>query len=164
MNWDSFVPDMVVALTSALIAIAIAIGTYILGVRRRERNALRSLIEEIHRRRALSPVTNVRRIRWAKRRGDFQRVTTSVLTLKDEIARTRELVREKPSVQTPLSNMRRACNRYLEMSERDPNGYYSLATMLRVELAGEITKLVLARGGLEFKQPGGGAFDAIASD
>ncbi len=53
--------------------------------------------------------------------------------------------------------MRLACNRYLELSERDPNDYFRFAAELRCDLAATITKLVSVRRGLTYKEPGGGA-------
>lgn len=158
MNWDTFWPDLLVAVLSALIAVGVALASYLIGVYRRERHALQALIKELHERRALN-VDGIDRPRFgARRRSEFYRINDSILAVREEINRTRHLVREAPKIQGPLRSMRLACNQYLERSERDPNSYIWLAGQLQCELTKAVVALTTARHRLLYMEPGKGAF------
>ena len=52
--WQTFWPDVLVVVIGATLTVGIAFATYILNVRQNELRALRSLIHEVHQRRAFS--------------------------------------------------------------------------------------------------------------
>lgn len=154
--WDSFVPDLLVALIGAFLTVAIAYLTYLLKVRHDEQLAAQSLINELHRRRALRP-TLVRTIPGAADSDDFIRVHRSIATIRREIRSTRDRTRPVDKLQRPLSDMTRACNRYLSRSAASPDDYVIHLEELRHELADSIHTLVSAKRGLVALEPGAGA-------
>ena len=155
--WDTFWPDVLVAVIGAAFTVLIALITYLLRLRLEEKRALESLIGELHRRRALAPGPEPI-ISAAASSADFARANASVSAMRDEIRRTRDRVRQVDSLQLPLSNMTRACNRYLEMSAASPPHYALLLGRLREELAKGVNDLTRARRGVTSLEPGGGAF------
>lgn len=155
--WETFWPDVLVALIGAALTVLIAVVTYWMGLRQREVHALRALIEEMHHRRALKPPSVLVAVKGARKLPDFHQANASVLSLRAEIRRTRDLARQKDDVQRVLSSMTRACNRYLELSAIQPKKYYFLLSALQAELSVGVHTLGASRG-LVVKEPGGGAF------
>jgi hypothetical protein len=155
--WESFFPDLVVAFIGALLTVLIALVTYVLKIRLDEKRAIQSLIGELHRRRAIAegpePV-----IHGAEERPDFARANASVASMRTDIRSTRDRVRQVDSLQVPLSEMTRACNRYLEFSAASPAFYAVYLGDLRRELTPLVTQLAGARKGIVAHPPGGGAF------
>lgn len=147
--------NVLVALIGALLTVIIAYVTYLLNLHRNERRALTSLVSELHHRRAFSggAVLNSN----ARELADYARANASVLSIKDEIRRTRDSVRVIPALQGPLSLMTRACNTYLERAESDPDSYAIGLIELRAELHSEIRKLAEYRRGVPTLVPGCGA-------
>ena len=100
--WESFIPDVVVAIIGAVFTVMIALITYVLSVRLNEKRAIQSLISELHRRRAIAegpePV-----IPGAEQSADFARANASVASMRTEIRATRDRVRQVDSLQAPLS-------------------------------------------------------------
>jgi hypothetical protein len=89
---------------------------------------------------------------------DFTRANASILSIRDEIRRTRDRVPQSESRQLPLTNMTRACNRYLELSAVSPSHYAILLGELREELFANVRQLVAIRSGLVVQEPGAGAY------
>jgi hypothetical protein len=154
--WQTFVPDLVVAFIGATLTVLIAFMTYLLRLRLEEKRALQSLINELHRRRALVPGSKPL-IPDAELTDDYKRANASVLSIRDEIRRTRDLVRQVDSRQLPLSNMTRACNRYLEFSAVSPSTYAILLGELQRELSEGVRVLAQARPDVVALEPGAGA-------
>ena len=155
--WLTFWPDVLVAVIGAALTVLIALVTYLLRLRLEERRALQSLIDELHRRRSLAPGPEPV-IPNAASDADFGRANASVLSIRDEIRRTRDRVRQIESLQGPLSRMTRACNQYLEVSAAFPPHYAILLGELRRDLSGSVTQLSAARKGVVASEPGHGAF------
>lgn len=155
--WLTFWPDVLVAIIGASLTVGIAYVTYILNLRRNERRALNSLIVELHHRRAFSGSAVI--VPNARDLADYSRANASVLSIKDEIRRTRDNVRDFPSLQVPLSQMTRACNSYLEAVERDPDSYAIGLIRLRDDLYVEINKIAVERRGVPARGPGSGALE-----
>ncbi|MEN0022219.1 MAG: hypothetical protein AAGC61_02980 [Microbacterium sp.] len=155
--WDSFLPDLLVALIAAVFTVVIALVTYLLKVRLDEKRAIQSLINELHRRRALAPGPEPF-IRGAAQSEDYLRANTSISTIRTEIRSTRDRVRQIERVQAPLSAMTRACNRYLELSAAIPDTYAVYLGDLRRELTPQIEELANTQRGIVAHQPGMGAF------
>jgi len=155
--WDSFIPDVLVACIGALLTVFIALATYLLKIRLDEKRAIQSLIGELHRRRAIAegpePV-----IPGAEQLADFARANASVSSMRSEIRATRDRVRQVESLQVPLSQMTRACNRYLELSAASPDFYAVYLGDLRRELSPLIERLATERRGVVALEPGAGAF------
>lgn len=57
-----------------------------------------------------------------------------------------------------LASMTRSCNRYLEDSSWSPTRYVLFAATLHDELTASVRNLVAARRGLQFLEPGAGAY------
>ncbi|MGD8166662.1 hypothetical protein ACEXOS_005525 [Herbiconiux sp. P16] len=160
--WETFWPDILVAIVGAIfgsmLTVGIALGTFFITFRRREDQALGALIKELHERRAVAQIGTLREIPEAAILDDFARANRSVISLRDEIGRTRDLVGPTADLQAPLSAMRRACNRYLETSSVLPERYWYLLDDLRVELSAGVHDLAKVRRRLPRLEPGGGAF------
>jgi hypothetical protein len=112
--WESFWPDIVVAVVGAVIGsvltVGIAVATYFITIRHRENQALNALVRELHERRAIAPIASPREIPGAAELDDYDRANRSVVSMRDEISRTRELVGQSPEVQLSLSEMKRTWN------------------------------------------------------
>lgn len=161
--WSSFIPDIIVALMSAVFTVLIAFGTYILDRRRREVDALNALIEDLHFRRALSTLPDPARIRNAESFHDYSRANLSVISMRHEMRSARDLVRGDRSDRETLAAMVRACNRYLENSTADPGAYAIELSQLRKVLSTEVRHLSERRG-VTYREPGSGAFEAPGSE
>lgn len=153
--WDSFLPDLVVALFGAVLTVAIAVATYGVKIRLDEKRAIQSLINELHRRRALRPAVEGM-VAGATDSDDFVRVTSSITSIRDEIRRTRDRVRQVDRLQDPLSEMTRACNRYLTLSAARPDAYVIYVGDLRRTLTSSIQELARRQGGVVALEPGVG--------
>ncbi|WP_311260491.1 hypothetical protein [Microbacterium sp. WCS2018Hpa-9] len=153
--WDSFWPDLVVALVGALLTVATAVVTYGLKIHLDEKRAIRSLINELHRRRALRPA-NERVVVGAAGSDDYVRVNSSIASIRDEIRRTRDRVRQVDRLQRPLSDMTRACNQYLTLSAATPDAYVVLVGDLRRALTSSVQELAQRRRGVIALEPGVG--------
>src|SRR5689334_9675255 len=103
--------------------------------------ALNLLIEELHHRRALSPIGTLMHVANAELSDDYARVNASVLSIKDAIREARQLSRPVRTVRVPLSRMTNACNRYLELADRHPNRYWYFLDDLRQEVLAEVDAL-----------------------
>jgi hypothetical protein len=160
--WETFWPDIVVAVVGAVLGsvltVGIALATYFITIRHRENQALNALIKELHERRAVAPIASLREIPDAAELDDFNRANRSVISMRDEISRTRQLVGQSPEVQQPLSEMKRACNRFLDRASAAPQRYWFLLDELRRELSEGVHRLTSARKQLPRLEPGGGAF------
>jgi hypothetical protein len=156
--WTTFFPDLLVALLGSLVTVAIAYMTFLIQRRREERQAIRGLINDIHRRRALTVISTVRRIRRAKTLPDFHRATASVLDLRDRVRETRNAVRADSVYQDALTNMTRSCNRYLEMTGRSANDYYFELAKLRADLLTAVERLAKRNRSVSYLEPGAGAY------
>lgn len=153
--WDSFIPDLVVALFGALLTVAIAVVTYGLKIHLDEKRAIQSLINELHRRRALRPAVEGLVV-GAADSDDYVRVTSSITSIREEIRRTRDRVRQVDRLQHPLSEMTRACNRYLTLSSARPDAYVIHAGELRRALTSSIQELARTQSGMVALEPGVG--------
>jgi hypothetical protein len=156
--WNTFIPDLLVALLGSLVTVAIAYMTFSIQRRRQEHQAIRGLINDIHRRRALTVIGVVRRIRRAKRLPDFHRATASVLDLRDRVRETRNAVRADSIYQNTLTNMTRSCNRYLEATGQSANDYYFELAKLRADLLTAVQTLAKGTRSISYLEPGAGAY------
>ena len=89
---------------------------------------------------------------------DYRYANASIRSIRDEIRHARDVLRALPALQKLLAQTTRACNRYLEWAEQDPDSYAIALTQLRDDLMEQIEKLAVQRRGLCALQPGGGAF------
>lgn len=160
--WGSFWPQLWVefvgAFFGAVATVAIAYATFLLSRRHRETQALNSLIGYLNHRRALAPIENLQRIPNAEQSGDFARASSSVLAMRDEMHRARNEVRPVEGLQTPLAEMIRACNQYLEISASNPDDYWFHLMRLRSELSRGVSALAQEKRKVSALEPGGGAF------
>lgn len=153
--WDSFLPDLIVAMFGAVLTVTIAVVSYFLKIRTDERRAIQSLIDELHRRRALRPGV-AQLIPGAAGSDDYVRVTSSISSIRDEVRTTRDRVRQVEKLQRPLSEMTRACNRYLSLSAAMPDAYANHLVDLRQSLTSSIHELATSRHGVIALEPGAG--------
>lgn len=155
--WETFWPDVLVAFIGAFLTVGIAYATFLIQQRRQENQALRGLVNDLYHRRALA-VTTPQEISDAAERADFQRAGLSVIDIRDHIRRTRDHVRQNSAAVEVLSQMIRACNRYLEESEGTPNFYAFLLKNLRTDLHQGVVEISGKVRGLQALEPGAAAF------
>lgn len=156
--WNTFWPDLLIAVIGAVLTVLTAWFTYLLQRRANETRALRFLVEEIHRRRALAPVARVSDVPGAGASDDFNRVNASILDIKDRIRLAREQSRPQSPAQPALSDMTRACNRYLESTAHSPEKYLHELRSLRQSLTYSIIHMTEGVRGVQRLEPGGSAF------
>lgn len=156
--WDSFGPDLIVAIVGAGLTVAIALITYLCRISLEEKRALQLLINDLHGRRALAADPALR-VPFASIRRPFKYASASVLALRDEVKLARTKVRQREELRTPLDKMLRACNQYLELSESFPSQYPMYLSELQRSLSVQVESLAKARRGLAPLEPGGGAFE-----
>ncbi|WP_372984933.1 hypothetical protein [Microbacterium sp.] len=157
--WNTFGADVLVAVIGAALTVLIAFLTYLARIRLEEHRALQILINDLHGRRALA-VEHGAKVWFASRRAPFRYATASVIAARDEIKATRAKVRKHKKVQEPLTEMLRACNNYLELSETDPNSYPIYLAHLKRDLYAQVLRLANVRRRLKVSRPGDGAFRA----
>jgi len=161
--WTTFLPDVLVAAIGAVLTVLVAIASYVISKRRRERVALQALINHLHGKRALLTLPGSspkRRIRGAAKLPDFQHAAASVLDIKSEIKGVREVSSVSARWQQNLAKMLTSCNLYLEQSQAEPYFYPWYLDDLRRELEVEVRALTRSRKGLSFARPGDGALPA----
>lgn len=155
---DNVMADLMVALFGAvvtsLLTVGIAFVTYLINKRAEERQVLRVLIDDIHHRRAVGPDLNVRPVPNAEQSNDFDRVNQSILEIRRRAALAREKVRLKSPARKSLANIIVDCNRYLELTERDPDNYLYELYSLRSELWKNIQKICHGYLFIEPLEPG----------
>lgn len=160
--WNTFWPDFWVAIIGAVVGsvltVVIALITYRLQRRSNERHALRLLVDEIHRRRAFAPIANVGNVPGAQKLDDFHNVNASILDIRDRIRLAREQSRPESGAQKPLSDMTRACNRYLQATARQPDRYLHELMSLRSALWGSIREIAGEVRGVPALDPAGAAY------
>jgi hypothetical protein len=156
--WTTFIPDLFVALFASVVTVAIAYMTFAIQRRRQEHQAIRGLINDIHRRRALTVISVVRRIQRARRLPDFHRASASVLDLRSRIRETRNTVRADSIYQNTLTDMTRSCNRYLEATGQSANDYYFELAELRADLLTAVQTLAKNNRSISYLEPGAGAY------
>jgi hypothetical protein len=155
--WTTFGPDVLVAAIGALMTVIIAYGTFLIQQRRTENHVINSLFWEINHRRALYEIEAPRAISGAAEIDDFKQANSSVLDIRAQIRRTREQIRPASVAQKPLSEMVRACNRYLEIGAYDPDNYHFHLTKLRVRLYELIQEIASNKGRVTALEPGASA-------
>jgi hypothetical protein len=160
--WNTFWPDLWVAIIGAMVGsvltVAIALITYRMQRRANEKHALRLLVDEIHRRRAFSPIADVRLVPVAQELDDFNNVNASVLDIRDRVRLAREQTRPQSGAQKPLSDMTRACNRYLQATARRPDRYLHDLMSLRNSLWESIQEIAGEVRGVPALEPAGAAY------
>jgi hypothetical protein len=154
--WETFWPDVLVAVIGALLTVVIAYGTFLIQQARQEKQVLRGLINDLHHRRALA-ITRPQEIPNAVHGKDFQRASLSVIDIRDHIRRVRDQVRQDRATVDVLSDMIRACNRYLEESEGTPDFYAFLLKTLSEDLNDGVDEISRIARGVRALQPGSSA-------
>lgn len=160
--WNTFWSDVLIAIIGAVLGsvltVLIAWGTYRLQRRSNEKHALRLLVDEIHRRRAFASIANVRLVPDAQELDDFHNVNASVLDIRDRIRMAREQTRPESGAQKPLSEMTRACNRYLKATARQPDRYMYDLMSLRSNLWESIQEMAGEVRGVPALEPAAAAY------
>ncbi|MFG6501949.1 hypothetical protein [Microbacterium sp. P05] len=153
--WDTFWPDVLVAVIGALVTVLLGFLTYLGRVRLNEKRSLRSLVESVHRNRAFAGEGVD--MSGAGDLDDYRSAVASVAALREDILLAREHSRQLPKIEQPLSEMTRACDRFLENSETSPDDYAVDLESLEEELSLQLLKIERAVRGVKAKEPGGGA-------
>lgn len=146
------------AVAGSVLTVVIALMTYRVQRRTNEKHALRLLVDEIHRRRAFAPIANARIVPGAQNLDDFQNVSASILDIRDRIRVAREQTRPESGAQKPLSDMTRACNRYLQATARQPERYLYDLMSLRGSLWENIQEMAREIRGIPALEPAGAAY------
>lgn len=154
--WDTFWPDVLVAVIGAFLTVGIAYGTFLLQQRRTEKQVLTNLIHDLHHRRALRAFA-AKRGQGASESDDFKRTSAGVVEVREQIRTARNSLPPRSNASPTLSRMFVACNRHLSESSRDPDGYQIHLMTLRASLEAGVVETCSKVRGLEPMQPGAAA-------
>lgn len=157
IDLNTFTQDLVIAVISSVLTVAIAFITYKLNVRARENNALRSLFEDLSTRRALVTIEPIE-VLGAHDIPDYQRVNSSILLVKEEIKRARDTIRPIPVLENSLRSMIKSCNIYLEEAEESPDHYQFYLMKLSHDLEVCMHDIHNSRRTVSILKPGENAF------
>ena len=130
--------------------------------RRNEIAALAGLIAELNLRRALAPNSGIMDSAHNPRASttvDMERASHSVIDIRTRISVVRGSLRTKSLAFSPLNDMTRSCNLYLELSSAAPARYASALEALRDSLDNHVGTIAQAfRIDASELRPGLGAF------
>jgi hypothetical protein len=116
--WETFWPDVLVAVVGAVLTVAIAFGTFLIQQRMAERQLLTNLVSDLNHRRVLREIAP-REMPGARGFEDYDWTSQSVVEIRDQIRSTREHLPRNSRAQRLLSAMHSACNRHLHNSSRN---------------------------------------------
>lgn len=160
--WTTFWPDIlggiVVAALSGLATVGFGWLAYRHERKRHEQAAMRRLIGDFARRRALEQSDDVSDRPGVKRgHPDFDYVTSSIFQARTAIDEARVSSRDVSDVHPVLDEMTAACNSFLRASRREPTKYVIELDQLRSKLAQGISRIRTIHPGLPCDAPGGKA-------
>lgn len=155
--WETFWPDVLVAVLGSMLTVAIAYATYWIQRRRAERQLLNNLVNDLSHRRALRQITP-RAVKGANGLEDYDRTSQSVIDMRDQIRSTREHLPPESRAHGLLSAMHSACNRHLHLSSRNPDKYQFYLMDLRKELELEIREISQRVRKIDTLPPGSSAY------
>jgi hypothetical protein len=138
VNWTEVVVE---ALFGSLGTAVLGSIAYLIERSKIERIALLELERNLSERRAFR-IDDLVVVRHAKRKPDFDRVASSIVSARRAIQEARAALVRKKRAQEVLTRMIVACNVYLEQSEKDADRYHFLLANLRDRLHSDLSQIV----------------------
>ena len=129
MNWSSFIPDLVIAVIGAALAVSVALWTYFRQLRLKNLQAVRNLADDLSMRRAFVPVAPVEGLG-----GDAERCFLSVQAAQQRIAQIRDEIAPDHELRAELQQLVLACVVYKSRVEVEPQRWLFALMSLRGEL------------------------------
>jgi hypothetical protein len=130
MNWSSFVPDSIVALMSAALAIAVALWTFRRDQAKKNKQLAHNLADDLASRRAFVLITP-----FEGTGGEFaNRCFVSVQSAMERISAVRDEIRPNDRLRDELQSMVLACVAYKERTEIHPHRWQFALMDLRDQL------------------------------
>lgn len=137
MNWTSFVPDSIVALMSAALTLAIALGTFRRDQAKKNKQLAHNLADDLASRRAFVRITP-----FEGTGGEFaDRCFVSVQSAMERISSVRDEIRPNDRLREELQRMVLACVAYKERTETDPHRWQFALMDLRDQLSTSLRSL-----------------------
>lgn len=151
--WETFWPDVLVAVISAALTVTIAYIAFRLEQGRNERQLLNNLVRDLHHRRALKKIDPYE-LRDAEQNNDYKWTNKSILDLRDQIRVTREKLPPSSKAHDSLSKMYVACSRHLHEGPLNPDHYQFHLMELRPKLEREVRDICQRVKGVDLLLPG----------
>jgi len=152
MNWSSFFPDLLVALMSATLALAVAVFTFRRDQAKKNKQLAHNLADDLASRRALALITP-----FESHGGDFaNRCFVSVQSAMERISAVRDEIRPNDRLRDELQSMVLACVAYKERTEVEPHRWQFALMDLRDQLntsARSLEKILRLKAG-SLPEPG----------
>lgn len=134
MNWTSFLLDLLVALVGAGLTVCIGLATFRLDQKRKNRQLVHSLADDLASRRAfklIDPFEGDGGI-------DAERCFLSVQSARERISAVRDEIRPNGDLRDELQRMVLSCVAYADRLDFEPVRWQFALMDLRAELAGSL--------------------------
>ncbi len=153
--WGNVIANLIGTFVGAGLALAIAQYLSSRGETMRDRRLVQSVIDRLHRSRALRPDQTGGQGDSPAISTDRQRCTESILTTRNRIAAVSDELSGRAKASGALDAMHLACLRYLSRVERDPHNYVDALMSLREALVVQVDALCASDKELHRRVPGG---------
>lgn len=134
MNWTSFIPDLTVALISAALAVGTGLATFRNDQKRRNRQLVHNLADDLASRRAFEPIDPFEGDGGV----DAERCFSSVQSAKERISAVRDEIRPNDDLRDELQRMVLSCVEYKDRMDFEPERWQFALMDLRGELASSV--------------------------
>jgi len=138
MSWSTFIPDLIVTAVGASLTVGIAIVSYLLQLRRKNRQLVFNLADDLAVRRAFELITPM------EATGDepaAQYCFDSVHSAQKRISALRDEISPNERLREALHEMVRYCADYKESYEQTPELWQFRLMQLRGRLIGSLRKI-----------------------
>ena len=142
MNWSSFVPDLVTVVVGTGLTLSAAGGTYFYQQRRKNRQLVQNLADDLSVRRAFVVVEPHEQSYGP----DAERCFQSVQATQDRIVQVRDEISPNHALRAELQAMIISCVRYKESTEVAPRRWVYELMRLRAELTLGVSRIEDAAG------------------
>ena len=137
MNWSSFVPDLVTVIVGTGLTLSAAGGTYFYQQRRKNRQLVQNLADDLSVRRAFVVVSPSEQGYGS----DAEQCFRSVQAAQDRIVQVRDEIAPNRALRTELQAMIISCVAYKEKVELGPRRWVYELMILRTELTGGVRSI-----------------------
>lgn len=134
MNWTSFIPDLTVSLISAALAVGIGLATFKNDQKRKNRQLVHNLADDLASRRAFEPIDAFEGDGGV----DAERCFSSVQAALERISAVRDEIRPNNDLRNELQHMVLSCVEYKDRMDFEPERWQFALMDLRGELVGSL--------------------------
>lgn len=145
--------DILITVLGAVLTVFIAYATFQRQQKSSERQILANLIHDLHHKRAFLRINAV----WVQEGAeseDFQRISDSVLEVREWIRTARNSLPPRSRASSSLSEMLVACNCFLSRSSRHPENYQAELMKIKKTLSSKVDQVCSRVSGVEPLEPG----------